>query len=380
MPRKNQVPGYLHHKPTGQAYVCLNGQFHYLGRWGTPESRTRYDQLLSMWLANGKRLPDDELTIGELILGYNDFAKEYYRKDGKPTKEARSVREAMRPLRELFTATEAREFGPMRLKAVREKMVENGLARTTINNQVGRIKRMFKWATENEMVPSIVFEGLRAVPGLRRGRTPAPEPEPVEPVPEHLVRAVLPKLAPQVVAMIWVQWWTGMRPGEVVLIRACDLDMSGKVWIYRPQRHKTEHHGIERAIAIGPNAQEVIRPWLKLDAQAYLFSPQEAAVEMLRRRRKRERPGKPPRRRKSMHLGEHYTTESYGRAIARACRRAKVQEWSPNQLRHSCATRVRKEHGLEAARLVLGHQSAATTEIYAEIDQTKSVQIMEKLG
>jgi hypothetical protein len=55
--------------------------------------------------------------------------------------------------------------------------------------------------------------------------------------------------------------------------------MSGKVWIYRPQHHKTEHHGHTREIRMGPKAQEIIRPFLKSGLQTYLFSPAEAEAE-----------------------------------------------------------------------------------------------------
>ena len=49
-------------------------------------------------------------------------------------------------------------------------------------------------------------------------------------------------------------------------------------------------------------------------------------------------------------------------------------------MRHSAATRIRKEHGLEASRVVLGHQSQAVTEVYAEIDMAKAQKIMEEMG
>ena len=52
----------------------------------------------------------------------------------------------------------------------------------------------------------------------------------------------------QVWAMVELQRLSGMRPGEVVTMRTCDLDTSGRVWAYTPESHKTEHHGREPAI------------------------------------------------------------------------------------------------------------------------------------
>src|SRR5262249_29487116 len=137
----------------------------------------------------------------------------------------------------------------------------------------------FKWAVENELVPASVHHGLRTVAGLRRGRCDVRESEPVRPAPEAMVEAVRPHVARQVWTMIELQLLTGMRPGEATSMRTRDLDTSGKVWVYTPESHKTEHHGKRRAIYIGPRAQSVLRPWLRTDLASYLFSPAEAEAE-----------------------------------------------------------------------------------------------------
>ena len=54
--------------------------------------------------------------------------------------------------------------------------------------------------------------------------------------------------------------------------------------------------------------------------------------------------------------------------------------WHPNQLRHTAATRIRAAYGIELARIILGHSSAVTSEIYAEIDREKAKEVMEKMG
>ncbi len=45
--------------------------------------------------------------------------------------------------------------------------------------------------------------------------------------------------------------------------------------------------------------------------------------------------------------------------------------WHPHQLRHNAATDLRRQFGIEATRVVLGHASAVTSEIYAEMDSAK---------
>jgi integrase len=100
--------------------------------------------------------------------------------------------------------------------------------------------------------------------------------------------------------------------------------------------------------------------------------------------RKTPRPAsRPPSRAKAnpkRAAGDRYTNHSYAHAIQRACERAGVPVWSPNQLRHNAATRIRAAYGIEAARIILGHSSAVTSEIYAEIDREKAKEIVAKIG
>lgn len=158
-------------------------------------------------------------------------------------------------------------------------MIEAGLARTTINQRIGRVVRLFKWAVENELIPPQVYQGLGCVVGLQRGRSGAREAEPVGPVEDARVEAVRPHVSRQVWAMVQLQHLTGMRPGEVTSMRRGDLDRSGEVWVYRPARHKTAYRGHGREVYLGRQAQEVLEPWLHREATAYLLSPREAVAE-----------------------------------------------------------------------------------------------------
>jgi integrase len=371
----------------------LNGRDFYLGRYGSPESRAEYDRLIAEWLSNGRTLPvaaagaGSDLTINELLLAYLKFAETYYVKNGKPTKEPVNIGLALRPLRKLYGHTLARDFGPLKLKTVRQAMIDAGNCRNEVNKRTRTTVRVFKWAVENEMIPPSIHHGLKAVSGLRQGQANVRESKPVKPVPEAFVDAIRPHVSRQVWAMIQLQLLTGMRPGEVCIMRTCDLDASGRVWIYTPGTHKTEHHGRERKIYIGPNAQAILRPWLRTDLSGYLFSPREAMEEYrteLRRNRKTPMtPSQGARTRKRKprkEPGERYDSDSYGRAIKYGCKRAGVPKWHPHQLRHNAATRLRKEFGLDVARVILGHTSPAVTEVYAEVDREKAMVVMEQVG
>ena len=49
----------------------------------------------------------------------------------------------------------------------------------------------------------------------------------------EVVEATLPFLTHPVAAMVRLQMFTGMRPGEARAMRADEIDRSGDVWLYR---------------------------------------------------------------------------------------------------------------------------------------------------
>jgi integrase len=400
MPAKaRKIPSYRLHKPTGQAVVRLDGRDHYLGKHGSDESHEKYRRIIAEWLTAGRAkspAPADSTvpaagttTVNDVILAFlTRHAEAHYRRpDGTPTGELGNYRHSLRPLRQLYGRAPASGFGPLNLKAVRRQMIESGLCRTTINQRVGRIVRVFKWAASEELVPAGVYHALKTVAGLPKGRSAAKEPAPVRPVPDDRVDAIRPHVARQVWAMIELQRLTGMRPGEVCIMRTCDLDTSRQPWIYTPNRHKTEHHDKRRCIPIGRKGREVLGAWLRTDMTAYLFQPREAMAEFrAEQRRNRKTPLYPsqrarPRKEEPKYApGERYTTRTYGHAIGRGCRKAGVSHWHPNQLRHNTATLIRKEFDLDKARAVLGHSDASTTTIYAERDVSLAADVIERIG
>jgi len=78
--------------------------------------------------------------------------------------------------------------------------------------------------------------------------------------------------------------------------------------------------------------------------------------------------------------GDKYTPHAFATAVQRACRAAGVLPWHPNQLRHVFATAVRREYGLEAVQVVLGHCRADVTQVYAERDEGLAVRIAAEVG
>lgn len=375
-------------------YAKFNGREIAFGREGDPETKRAFEKFVGEWIAAGCSIATEEpqsspgCTVGELLDAYDRHADSYYRhKDRTPTGRIYAVRAALREIRELFSAFPAAEFGLRHLKAVRERMVENGLARVNVNARVAVIRAAFGWAAEEEMVPPAVAAGLKALKHLQAGRSAAKETEPRRPVSKEDVFATLPFLRPRLRALVLAMWHSGMRCGEAVQLRTCDVDMTGATWIFRPPRHKGAWRGKLREIDLGPKAQEALRPWVKLEREAYWFSPADAVRDQLEERRtaratplwashqERYRAEAQERARRRAELRraervkpkvprEKYDTIAVGQAIARAAERARVPRWSPHQLRHAALSRIRRELGLEAAIACGGHGSPAVTEAY----------------
>lgn len=394
------VPKYRLHRASGQAVVTIQGKDFYLGPWKSKASRVEYDRLIGEWLAGGRHLPQREaaaITVTEVAVAYLRFAEGYYvTPQGKPTGALDRVKAVLRTLREMYGRTPAAEFGPLALQAIQGRLAAAGKSRSYVNDVAGGIKRVFKWAVAQQLIPPAVHQALTAVPGLRRGRTQARETAPIGPVADAVIEATLPHLPPIVADMARLQRLTGCRPGEVCDLRPQDLDRSGEVWTYKPAHHKTEHHGRTRTIFIGPRAQAILLPYLLRAPDAYCFCPAESEnrhnAERRAARRSPMTPSQAKRRRKRRPAtapGACYSTNTYRQAITRAVELAnrarkadeeQVPRWAPNRLRHTAATEIRSRFGLEATQVILGHARADVTQVYAERDMQKGAAVALAVG
>lgn len=411
------------------AFVELNGERRYLGVYGSPESREAYDRIIAEYLAHGRELKKPEAlagcTVATIAAAFLKWAENEYKKpDGTLSARFDDMKYAIKPLITLYASLPAEEFGPMKLEAVRKAIIVERLARKTINERISIIKRMFGWAVTQELISAEAAMKLKFLKGLARGKSDAKETEPVKPVEWEAINAIKPHVSKQVWALIRLQLITGARPGELVGLRACDLtDTSCDIWLLKLSEHKTAHHGKDRIVPFNADAQAIVKEFMAgRPLNAPLFSPQEAEAE---RRRKvhearktpleqgnspgtnvKENPTRPP--------GTAYTVITYRRAITRGCdaafpppaaiaqrddetkaewlarltdeQRAELVKWErdhhwhPHQLRHNAATFARKESGIEASQVFLGHSDPNTTLIYAERDLEQVKATARKMG
>jgi len=342
---KAAVPSYTLHRPTGQARVRLNGKDHYLGLYGSAESRTRYAELISQPQANPSDpiaphgLQDAGPAVAELVLTYLRFAQTYYVKDGKPTDEVACFKSAVSPLVTLFGVLPSKDFGPLQLQVMRTQYIAAGWTRRFCNASVNGLRRIWKWGVSQELVPVTTWHALTTVAPLKAGKCDAPDRPKRQAVPRADLMAVKRKLTRRCRAMFDLLRFTGARPSEIRMLEWSMLDQSLPVWSATMNDHKTAHKGKIRVLHFGPRAQRVLR--------------------RLKRNKSR----------KITVIGPDTLSE----AMRDACDELAIDRFSPYHLRHCHGTTVRDELGHEHAQAALGHAAPDTTAIYtSKLDKLAS--------
>jgi integrase len=343
-------------------------------------------------------------TVTNLADAYEEEAKQIYLKNGKTTSHVYQVVLAMEALRDHYGTRPADSMGAPEIAHIRDEMIWSedqrgekiALTRKTINGRLVIIKQAFAWARERGKVSQQTLGDVMIVKPLAFGRSKAKESRTVRPVSDAIVDTTIEQCTSVLKTMIEVQLFTGMRPGEVVAMKPCFIDRGEDVWVYRvpDEVYKLAHRedAPRREVYLGPKAQAKLAKFLLNRADdAYIFSPHESELE---RRRERFKDRKTPLhlgnisaaattgnfRRARFKPGSGYTTASYRKAIEYACNRAEVDAWHPNQIRHTAGTAIRKKYGIEAASVSLGHSNLRTTEIYAEQNREKAMEIARKVG
>lgn len=340
-------------------YPKSNGKREYFGKYGTKEAEDRYKEWLTRLLNSENLLTQEKLqseyyTI-ELVLKYLDYLK------GRVSPVRYSfIDKSIERLVNLHGREPAINIGPRVLLLYQEMMsketyqngsVTNRYKRVTINKAVKCIKRFVKWCCKFEFLPPEHYLKLEAVSNLEKGEYGVPDGSPVPPVTLKTIKNTLPYLNNVIGTMVMVQYYCGLRPGEVCNLNWGEISKEGEVWFYAPKDHKTAHIDKSLVKAIPPSAQRLILSSEIFTRNNYLFDPRIHA------KKKTDR--------------ENYLTGSYSVTVrkgsARAVKNDAIEKaWSPNQLRHAIATDIRRVLSRDKAQSYLGHTSIDTTGIYAD--------------
>lgn len=372
MASKPRIPKLCRRKNDNRAYVTdpATHKPKYLGQYGTTEAEENYNRWVRMFLSrdrnSGGLLAGTSITITQLAESYLKWAETYYVKNGKVTSEVCTLKQAIGLLVDLCPDLPIDEIRPSHVKAARDKMVDAEYARGHINDQISRIRRIWRWAVENELVDVSVLHLLASISPLKKGRVPVPEERKIRAVPVEIVLTTLEYLNEMLRDMVLVHLYSGMRAEELVALRPCDVDRSGTPWSFcvRDEDNKKAHLDHERIVPLGPRAREVLIPRIEKAEK-----PTSWLWESIGRGRHYYRKG-----------SFHFTVNGYRQAIESACKKAGVPHWFPLQLRHTALTLIRAKYGLEGAQVIGGHTSMSTSEIYAEKNMDLARKIAEDMG
>ena len=288
-------------------------------------------------------------TVNDLCDRWAAHAATYY----AGSKEAVDCVRGLRLFREMFGNRPVEALTHPDMIAFRDALARKNYVRGTVNKYLGFAKRMFAWALDERIISAQTKAECTAIAPLKPHRGSVRESTPIEAVPDADVERTCAELVPSIADMVRVHRLCGARPDEMCQLNWQLVEKRGEVWLFRPH-HKNEWRNKPRVIVFGPRAQRILA---KYEGEGFVFSPQLAVAEQYNRiiaaakcHRKPEKVKGVPRK-----AGERWLVNAYARAITNAAARAGVAHWHPNQLRHTCATEVRRKFGIEAASAVLGH-------------------------
>jgi integrase len=397
MPKlQNRPPKYC--KVNNYAVVYHNGKPHYLGLYGTPESRVAYSRFIAESQAN----PTFHLTKGKTDTAVSELSAaflEYAKATTNPNSYAHFRVIIVDFLDKLYgDDTPVDDFKPSSLKLVRAELIKSRrFCRRMVNRYTDRIISVFAWGVENELVHETTWRALQAVKSLPEGYPGTFDNEERQPVADDVIRRTLPFMPPMIRAMVIVQRLTGCRPSEIFNMRVGEIDRTrgDGLWYYVPKHHKTKKFIGKKEIPLGKPEQKLIAPYLEgKKPESAVFSPRTAQEERNAERKAKRKTKISPaqaardkaRAAKPSRYGEFYTPTGYRQAVGYAIKKAnrrlpdgeKIPHWYPYQLRHSASTATELAHGDENAQALLGHTSVNMTKRYTKTQKTRREALARK--
>jgi len=315
---------------TGQYFLCIHKKTYYLGKDKIPAEK-EYRRYLVQHLGTHPLESQEKITVGQMLQDYLAAKLAATPEENRKT-TACLLRHALEPTKRLYGHLLANSFGPLAFQTVRKEMETSNRTRQYVNKLCGKLRSAWKWGVSQQMVKWETYQELLHVPELQYGQLK--ESREAGPVDLALVEKTLPYLNDRNADIVRLLLLTGARPSEILRLRPCDV-VDG---VYRPKKHKTARLNMKRAIVLSTQAQAILLKHRPPADDGFYF------------------PDK---------LGKsHYRSRSLYHAVQRACKRAKLPEWFPYQIRHRTLTDISLRLGREYAQAVGGHAKAVTTQHY----------------
>jgi integrase len=301
------------------------------------------------------------LTVGELVQRYLAHAEVYYRdSDGKQTGEAANMEAALKVWFTFHISPDLpiNHFSKHDLRVVQQAMIDDERCRRYINQTISRIRRMFVWAVEEDIIEDTIDDALasrvlgvfESVKSLKAGRSKAVEKKPIQSVSLEDVRDTLPYLKPKARDACELMLRTGARVSEILRLTVGEIVKHEGDWYAVPEKHKNAWRGHGRALPLDQAAMRIVRR----NIDRNLFGKHNDKQVLFPSR-----------------SGKSYSVHGFRSVLKAAIERAnrdrdthKVPQWRPQQVRHTTAEIARALSGLEDTQALLGHRSRAMTEHY----------------
>ena len=438
-PNKSRHLAYRLHKGKNQGYVQYPRQCDdrrpqetFPGEYGSPESQAAYEKSLAYFLTHGtlppwikQSTPPPEafepqrggaVTVAQLCQEF--FAAQG---PGYCASERAAFRVVIERLCSLHAATPVDQFRRPMLRHVRQQMVELGNSRRYIDCHVTRIRGMFDWGVDEDLVPPEIAAGLKSLRRLKPRE--APSYPPVEPVADAVVAQTLPHLPTEAADLVQLLRLSAARPSELMGLKAGDIIQTRPdLWEYHPAEHKTVDHGYDRCIYFGPQAIAILQrlidergpralllvqpDWEGLKAQ-HSWDAGERLLKLFHeggwksspswweyvKENSRQLVGLAPSRAQAVFrraklgakrprskAGKPWNRHRFAQLIQRTCEKHGIEHWTPYQLRHAAACQAVQHGSLAAAQRILGHKLATTTDHYLKGDPDGAARLVAQLG
>lgn len=192
-----------------------------------------------------------------------------------------------------------------------------GCCQRTVRDKLGVLRSIFRYGISQGLVQPETLIALQCIRPPRDCTIPKAR----KMATQEAVRAAVTHSKAPVATMLRLQLSGGYRPSELFRLNPSDVREDNTVVA---DNHKTVRKVGTRVLVLPSWFDPSVLPFLTVH-------------------------------------GNRWTKDTYRKAVHKACDRAGVERFSPYSIRHLAANRVRSEHGIDAARALLGHVDDSTT-------------------
>ena len=279
-----------------------------------------------------------------VVISFRHFL-DYLQTYLKNSTELTTHRCAQAKFLECVSLPDPKKLAVTHLRKFRDHMIAQGLARKTIREYLHRIIRWVGFCWEQGKVSQATYLACKSMwmPNPRQGRPPVR----TKSVTWLQIAELLPHLPTYLSNLIQLHWLTAARPCEIVQINSNNFSkVKPDLWIWVLPDHKGAWRGQDRQLYLGADAIRIVQQ-IEPCPKGFLF-PSKKNIEGFLTRLTYQR------------VVKKCTLQLIKNGIL-----TNPPEWTIRGIRSGRARHMQTMHGLEAARILLGHTDQRMTSHYA---------------